>query len=440
MSESQTPVEPQTDWSHRLKVWGGITVAVLLALLIGAAFIPRWWAQRVGDQANESFTGGIMLGLFYGFIFTLLPVLLIIWGIRRRRSGRMWLWILVGAMLLALPNLLTLGITLGPGSGAHAGDRTLDVEARAFAARRWAVRFWPWLRSASSGTCVLSAPGAPRTSRARHPAAIGGQACLDVPSHSRPSGSPRLSGRGRGRPLQTAIHDLIHFVWEVVPHWLDWSEPAWWYVILVPAFAGGLVALFLRLPGHGGHSPLEGVSTAPIAPTELPSIRLAGLATLGLGLVLGPEAPLIALGLGMGVIAVRLVRMEGTEAQLLVLAGAFAAIAALFGGPLAASVMLLELVAMSGAIPAATMVRALAGISSPPRRERSSSPVSTAGKGCTRLRCRCRDCPPTTASGWPTSRGASSCPSSSRCWWWASGTSRTAWPEAPRGYPSSLSS
>ena len=103
----------------------------------------------------------------------------------------------------------------------------------------------------------------------------------------------------------------------------------------------------------------RGSSTAPIQPIELPSILLAGLATLGLGLVLGPEAPLIALGLGMGVIAVRFVRLEQTEAQLLVLAGAFAAIAALFGGPLAASVMLLELVAMSGAIPAASMVRAL---------------------------------------------------------------------------------
>jgi chloride channel protein, CIC family len=159
--------------------------------------------------------------------------------------------------------------------------------------------------------------------------------------------------------FQTAIHDVIHFVWEVVPHWLDWSEPASWYVILVPAIAGVLVALCFRLPGHGGHSPLEGISTAPIRPIELPSILLAGLATLGLGLVLGPEAPLIALGLGLGAIAVRLVRVEQTEAQLLVLAGAFAAIAALFGGPLAASLMLLELVAMSGAIPSATIVRAL---------------------------------------------------------------------------------
>jgi uncharacterized membrane protein len=126
------PAEPRTDWSHRVKVWGGITVAVLVGLLIGAAFIPRWWAQRVGDQANESFTGGIMLGLFYGFIFTILPLLLIIWGIRRRRSAKAWLWILGGVALLALPNLFTLGITLGPGSGAHAGDRTLDVEAPGF--------------------------------------------------------------------------------------------------------------------------------------------------------------------------------------------------------------------------------------------------------------------------------------------------------------------
>jgi hypothetical protein len=126
------PAESRTDWSHRIKVWGGITVAVLVGLLIGAAFIPRWWAQRVGDQANESFTGGIMLGLFYGFIFTILPLLLIIWGIRRRRSAKAWLWILGGVALLALPNLFTLGITLGPGSGAHAGDRTLDVEAPGF--------------------------------------------------------------------------------------------------------------------------------------------------------------------------------------------------------------------------------------------------------------------------------------------------------------------
>jgi hypothetical protein len=132
VSESQTPAAAGTDWSHRLKVWGVVTAAFLVALVIGGAFIPRWWAHRVGDQANESFAGGIMLGLFYGFVFTVLPLLLIIWGIRRRRSGRMWLWILAGAALLALPNIFTLGVVLGPGGAAHAGERTFDVKAPGF--------------------------------------------------------------------------------------------------------------------------------------------------------------------------------------------------------------------------------------------------------------------------------------------------------------------
>ena len=43
--------------------------------------------------------------------------------------------------------------------------------------------------------------------------------------------------------FQTAIHDVIHFVWDVVPEWLDWSEPAAWYVILIPGIAGVFVAV-----------------------------------------------------------------------------------------------------------------------------------------------------------------------------------------------------
>jgi hypothetical protein len=134
VSETTPPPRTENDpnWSRRLKLWGAITVAFLLALIIGGAFIPRWWAHRVGDQANESFAGGIMLGLFYGFVFTVLPLLLIVWGIRRRRSGRMWLWILAGAALLALPNIFTLGVVLGPGGAAHAGERTFDVNAPGF--------------------------------------------------------------------------------------------------------------------------------------------------------------------------------------------------------------------------------------------------------------------------------------------------------------------
>lgn len=159
--------------------------------------------------------------------------------------------------------------------------------------------------------------------------------------------------------FQTAIHDLIHVIWEVIPEELGWSEPSWWYVVLVPGLAGLLVALAVRLPGHGGHSPLEGLGAEPIAPVELVSILPAALATLGLGLVLGPEAPLIALGLGLGAVAVRLLRLDGTPAQLLAFSGAFAAIAALFGGPLIAAFLLFEVTAASGTIPAQQIGRAL---------------------------------------------------------------------------------
>ena len=159
--------------------------------------------------------------------------------------------------------------------------------------------------------------------------------------------------------FQTAIHDVIHLVWEVIPEELGWSEPSWWYVILVPGLAGLLVAAAVRLPGHGGHSPLEGLGADPIPPIALASILPASLATLGLGLVLGPEAPLIALGLGLGALAVRMIRLEGTGAQLLVLAGAFAAVGALFGGPLIAAFLLFEVTAASGKIPAQQIGRAL---------------------------------------------------------------------------------
>jgi H+/Cl- antiporter ClcA len=159
--------------------------------------------------------------------------------------------------------------------------------------------------------------------------------------------------------FQTLIHDTIHLVWEVVPDWLDWSEPPAWYVVLATGVAGVLVAGAIRLPGHGGHSPLEGLGMEPIAPRDLLSILPAALATLGLGIVLGPEAPLIALGLGIGVAAVRLVRFEGTEAKLLTLAGAFAAIAALFGGPVIAAFLLIEVAAASGEIPSRELGRAL---------------------------------------------------------------------------------
>jgi chloride channel protein, CIC family len=130
------------------------------------------------------------------------------------------------------------------------------------------------------------------------------------------------------------------------------SEPLWWPLPWL-VLAGILVGLTIRfLPGTAGHKPAEGFKAggAP-EPVELPGVLLAALATLCLGVVLGPEAPLIALGGGLAICAVRLARRDAPpQARTAVAAaGSFAAVSALFGSPLAAAFLLMEASGIAGA-------------------------------------------------------------------------------------------
>ncbi|MGH3133467.1 MAG: permease [Gaiellaceae bacterium] len=120
------------NWSRRLLVAGVIVVVVLLGGLVASATIPRWWAQRIGDQVGGSIVSGVLVGLFYGFVFTALPLLVLALVARWRRTWRAIALGVAVAIVLAIPNLMTLGIVLGRGNAAHAGERILDVEAPAF--------------------------------------------------------------------------------------------------------------------------------------------------------------------------------------------------------------------------------------------------------------------------------------------------------------------
>jgi len=110
----------------------GAVAAFGVALIVASATVPRWWAQRIGDQVDGSITQGTMLGLAYGFVFTLLPIAAIFVILRWRRTWKTIVVALAIGVVLALPNLMTLGIVIGKGNAAHAGDRTLDVEAPGF--------------------------------------------------------------------------------------------------------------------------------------------------------------------------------------------------------------------------------------------------------------------------------------------------------------------
>ncbi len=121
------------------------------------------------------------------------------------------------------------------------------------------------------------------------------------------------------------------------------GEPPWYLVIGLPVVGGLIVAAArILLPGDGGSSPLAGFSHAPTAVRHAPGVALAALGTLSFGLVLGPEAPVVALGSAVGVAVTNVVRVQSQHKGILSGAGSFAAISTLFGGPLIAGVMLTE--------------------------------------------------------------------------------------------------
>jgi chloride channel protein, CIC family len=147
------------------------------------------------------------------------------------------------------------------------------------------------------------------------------------------------------------VHWLQQAVYVDLPSGLGFTKAPWWWPLPVLAVAGLLTAVaVLRLPGGGGHVPYQGLKAGATQPIALPGILLAGLASLGLGLVLGPEAPLIALGSGLAVFAVKRARKDTPDEALSVIAAAaaFAALATIFGSPVIGAVILIEAAGLGG--------------------------------------------------------------------------------------------
>lgn len=140
------------------------------------------------------------------------------------------------------------------------------------------------------------------------------------------------------------VHDLEHWLWTDLPDRLGHSSPPWYLVLGLP-LAGAFVVLVARrfLPGDGGVSPLVGLQGEKPSPlSHAPGIAVAALGTLSFGAVLGPEMPLIALGMIVGLVVASILRLGERESALLAGAGSFSAISALFGGPIVGGVMMVE--------------------------------------------------------------------------------------------------
>lgn len=186
-----------------------------------------------------------------------------------------------------------------------------------------------------------------------------------------------LLGAVVGVPVAVVAYFFLKFVNEsqkylftTLPNDLGFhGEPAWWPLPLL-TLCGLLVGLAIHyLPGPGGHEPADGFKFSGAPPAiELPGIVAASLATLCLGAVLGPEAPLIAIGGGLGALAVHLIKRDAPPMASMVIgaAGSFAAISTLLGSPLTGAFLLMEAAGLGGGLLGVVMVPGLlaAGIGS----------------------------------------------------------------------------
>lgn len=151
--------------------------------------------------------------------------------------------------------------------------------------------------------------------------------------------------------LVTEVQD---FLFDDLPDGLfDGGAPAWWPVPFL-VLCGLLTGLTIRhLPGNGGHSPAFGfvAGGGPPVDRDLPAIILASFTTLALGAVLGPEAPLIAIGGGLAALVVHLLKRDAAPRAVTIMAsaGSFAAISTLLGSPLLGAFLIMETAGIAGA-------------------------------------------------------------------------------------------
>jgi hypothetical protein len=111
-----------------------LVLAALGVLAYGLAreFFPRRWAEEVGAVVDGSQFRGLAYGFGVGMVFTLVPILFLA---QARRRFFNWTWraiVAVLAVILALPNWLTIAVAIGTSRSAVDGRIILTESAPGF--------------------------------------------------------------------------------------------------------------------------------------------------------------------------------------------------------------------------------------------------------------------------------------------------------------------
>ena len=76
-------------WFKRVILFASLGAVLVIVYFILAAFLPRCWAERIGELTDGRFARGITWGLCFGGLSTLVPLLLVLLAVLvwRKRGG-----------------------------------------------------------------------------------------------------------------------------------------------------------------------------------------------------------------------------------------------------------------------------------------------------------------------------------------------------------------
>ena len=162
--------------------------------------------------------------------------------------------------------------------------------------------------------------------------------------------------------LSELAGQIEHFLFSWCPKEAGFGSYAWPWVLLILTLAGVVVGLIVwKVPGHAGSDPATlGLVEAPQPLRILPSVGMAAVAALGMGVSLGPENPIIGINVGLtGAIGRRIAPKAPVVAWIGLAASG--TIGALFGTPVAAALLLSEMAVGPGDAAVGPAVRPAGG-------------------------------------------------------------------------------